>query len=55
MVKTVGAFASFAGSAAFGELHHLTGTFAVPLVFLGGIFSVGAVLALTFREPGPSF
>ena len=51
-IKMGGSFASFAGSALIGELHHATGNFAAPVFLLASLMTVGAVLAITFKEPG---
>ena len=48
----VGSFASFAGSSAIGELHHVTGSYAVAIFLLAGLLLLGSVLALAFSEPG---
>lgn len=54
-MKMVGALAAFAGNAAMGELHEKSGSFAFPMLLLGGLLGIGAILTLSFREPGEDF
>ena len=52
LMKMLGSMAAFVGNAAMGAVHDATGTFTVPFCLMGVTLLLGALLTLTFKEPG---